>query len=73
MDIKKLDSNKENILKKGWEYRDFSKKFYSKRINFYNMNKDTIKKLTIEDRNKFIEEIKDETDEILEILKQNDS
>ena len=73
IDIKRLESNRENSLKKmGWEYRDFSKKFYSKRINFYNMNKDVIKKLTI-DRNKFIEEIKNETTSVLKILKENDS
>jgi hypothetical protein len=71
IDLEKLDESKENELKKlGWEYRNFNKKFYSKRINFYDMNKDTIKKLTI-DRGNFIQKIKEEVKKVLKILKQS--
>ncbi len=57
-----------------WIYRaNWKLKWYSKNvINLRKLNSNFIKKLTI-DRNKFIEEIKNETDEILEILKQNNS
>jgi len=57
-----------------WIYRaNWKLKWYSKNvINLRKLNLNSIKKLTI-DRNKFIEEIKNETTAVLKILKENDS